>query len=147
MIIEPVANHCGEVTRGGLLVEIFDNQWSEALKLSDHRGNDEIKNSGSDQSHKDKSDDDGYDTGGYMKFELHELHHGIEQIGNQPTNEEWEQNSAEFADKQVKTYHSNGHQGPSGSTVECDFSCNHRVGFSCDGDVADVCCSCSVALR
>ena len=56
-----------------------------------------------------------------MQFVLHEIDNRVEQIGEQPCHEEWQQNAAEVIHEINHASDEERSDGPSDEFVECDF--------------------------
>ena len=110
-------------------MDIGRHEGAQFAELLDHGGNDEPDYPGNYGGDENEGDDDAEGTGGHMEPILHELHDGVEQIGYEPCDEEWQQCGAEVVDDKQDTNDEQSDECPTYESVECDFLLKHFVGF------------------
>ena len=87
------------------VLDIGGCQLTQPLKLLNHGRNDEPKHTANDGHHKEQTDEDAEYAPRHMQSVLHELHQGIEQVGQQPRNGKGQQHAAEIVDEQQHKNH------------------------------------------
>ena len=117
----PFLDELGEVARVGLLLHILRDELTEFTDLSNHGRDDQVDDQGYHGNHDDHGDDDAQGACGHMAFLLHELHDGVEEVGQQPCYEEGQQYFTEVVHGEQYTEYQQGNACPAYESVECDF--------------------------
>ena len=99
----------------------------QPLELFDHWRNDEIEHTADDGKDHDHGDDNRQGTHPHMKFVLHKLHHRIEQIGEEPRDEERQQHTAQIVHQQEYGQDDGSDSYPTYETIKCDFLWHNTI--------------------
>ena len=91
------------------------------IDLSNHGRDDQVDDQGYHGNHDDHGDDDAQGACGHMAFLLHELHDGVEEVGQQPRYEEGQQYFTEVVHGEQYTEYQQGNACPAYESVKCDF--------------------------
>ena len=117
----PVRDVFCEVVGVGCLVQPLRENVLHFVELLNHGRDDEIEHAADDHHNHQESHDDAQRPDAQMELVFDEFHNRIEQIGQQPCNEEGQQHAAQIIEQQQHGQHNGADACPTNKPVECNL--------------------------
>ena len=110
-----------------LLLDVVGSQAAQLLELLNHRGDNQVDNATQQSYHKYQCDNNAQRPVTHMQLILHELHHRVKQIGQQPGHKKWQQHTTQIVNQQQDAKYQQSYPHPTHQLVKRDCLFFHSL--------------------
>ena len=121
VVLYPVLDEGYGCGRRGIVVDELVEDVGQALELLYHWRHNHVEHSAQHHYQQQHCDDNAEGAARNVQTILYESHHRIDQIGQEPGNDERQQNAAQRFHYQQHSHRQDGYERPSERFVECNW--------------------------